>query len=122
MKTINYPTLKKSNKEHKCDFCGQVIEKGTKYYSATYSNPDVYSWKTHKYCMDISSELKMYDDCDEGVTSEDFKENITVEYQRILSEEFNEVYESKAFIYPSFDKQLLFVLNHHKIVENATDR
>lgn len=71
-------------------------------------------WKTHQDCGDIADTLKMYDDAWEGVSTDDFQEHIKNEYQDIMISNFNEIYESKDFKIPSFDKQLEFVINHHK--------
>ena len=55
----------------------------------------------------------MFDNCDEGVTGEDFKENIRTEYQDIMQSKFNELYESKDFSFPVFSEQLSFVKTYH---------
>lgn len=97
-------------------FCCQQIERGTTYLKSTHKcDGDVYTFKTHNHCADIASKLKMYDNCDEGLTTEGFLENIKNEYQEIMSSTQQELYESKDFVYPKFAEQLQFVMNHHGI-------
>ena len=119
MTTIQYPTLLKAKKQHRCYFCCNSINVGDSYIRAAYKADEFYVCKTHKSCSDIADKLKMYDDAWEGVSTDDFQENIKYEYQDIMSKQHNEIYESKGFIYPSFDKQLEFVINHYKQQENA---
>lgn len=116
VETILYPTKTKANKVHKCMFCCQPIAKGSVYLKSTHKfDGDVYAWKTHEHCSEIASKLKMYEHADEGVTTEDFIESINGEYQTIMSETQNELYDSKTFVYPKFLERLLFVLNHHGV-------
>jgi len=118
METIQYPTETKAIKNHRCDFCLGVIEKGSKYLKSVHKYDVVYSWKTHKKCSEIASKLNMYDNCDEGVTSEDFIEIIREEYSRIMAETQNEKYESKDFILPNFGGQLQFVVDYYENLIN----
>jgi len=113
--TIQCPKETKAKKEHKCDFCLGIIEKGTTYLKSVYVYDSIYSWKTHEKCSKIADELKMYDECDEGVTTEDFHEFINDRYKVIMSETKNEIYESDLFVFPSFIKQLDFVINYHSL-------
>lgn len=115
METIVQPYLVKANKDHRCDYCCGAIKKSTRYYKSVHKYDDIYDWKTHQYCADIADKLKMYDDVDEGLGAERFCDNIREEYQQIMSETQNELYESKDFVYPSFQDRLLFVLNHYNI-------
>jgi hypothetical protein len=56
---------------------------------------------------------------DNGSLSEDdFVENIKGYYQKIMSENYNEIYESKGFEYPDFKGQLDFVCAFHNIIDN----
>jgi hypothetical protein len=105
-----------ARKEHKCNFCGGIIGVGEKYERQTNKHDgDIYTWKSHFKCSLIASELRMFDECDEGLTDEDFYESITNEYSNIMSKEFAELYESKGFIIPDFLGQLDFVCKHYKI-------
>lgn len=116
METIKYPKETKANKEHKCDFCCGKIEKGSTYINGVYKYDGIYSWKTHKSCSEIASKLKMYENCDEGVTTDDFQEFIKHEYSYLMSNFHNEEYEKPDFIIPDFQHQLRFVISHHGIL------
>jgi hypothetical protein len=74
----------KAIKEHKCNYCNRIVEKGEVYNNSTNVHDGrIYDWKGHLDCMELANELKMYDDCDEGVTSEDFMEYVNEYYNRI---------------------------------------
>ena len=46
-----------ARKQHKCNFCGGIIEKGEKYDNATLEfDGTVYTWKSHLHCLNIASE------------------------------------------------------------------
>lgn len=87
----------KARKDHICSFCTGTINKGEVYNSQTNTyEGEIYVWKSHIKCSEIAYSLRMFDDADEGVTSEDF-----VEY---INNEFYEIDESK----PSYNhKQFL---------------
>ena len=105
---------RKARKQHVCDFCGLLIEVGTIYeLQVNISEGILYSWKSHLSCNEIAGELDMFDDWDDGLTGEGFKEYIQEEYRSIMCTNFNEIYESKDFSYPNFSEQLEFVKKHH---------
>ena len=63
----------KANKTHKCDLCEMDIAKGEKYKRQQLKyEGDLYAFKMHKQCSEISSLLWNFIDPDEGMTSEDF--------------------------------------------------
>lgn len=77
METLTYSKEIKAIKEHICDFCASRIVKGDKYMKSTHKYDGmVYDWKTHKHCSEIADRLKMYDDCDEGLTQDIFMDII----------------------------------------------
>lgn len=116
METISYSKIRKSIKSHRCDFCNAIIDKNVNYYDGVFKyEGKVYHWRIHIHCSDIAEHLKMYDNVDEGLTSDDFWEFIQNEYLYIMSEHFNKEYESKDFKIPSLNERLLFVLKFHKI-------
>lgn len=118
METINRSTPK-ARKEHKCDFCSQVIPVGEVYEKSTHKIDDIYVFKNHAACSEIASHLKMYDNCDYGLTGDDFKENIETEYSNIMSKHIKVLMKSPDFIYPSFKEQLEFVkIFHHTHRQN----
>ena len=99
-----------AKKEHICNFCGGVIQKRELYdWQKLIYDEHLYVWKSHISCSDIMLKLNMQDECDEGVTEEDFHEFIKEEYRYIMQENHREEYESASFIYPSFFEQLEFV-------------
>lgn len=112
METIAYSTPK-AKKEHKCDWCGEVINIGEKYKLSFCKEDYVYVWKNHIHCEKIAQELNMFENG--SVTEGDFVDHITEEYQTIMSNNFNDLYESKDFKSPKFKEQLDFVLEYHKI-------
>ena len=101
----------KARKLHRCDFCGLFIQIGERYEITNIKADDLYTWKNHIPCGQIADTLNMFDDYDEGLTSESFRENINEEYSRIMSDKYNELYESVDFIEPYFSKRLEFVIN-----------
>lgn len=57
-----------ARKEHRCEFCGEVIHIGEKYNRQTNVCDDrVYDWVSHYDCSQLACELNMFDDCDEGL-------------------------------------------------------
>ena len=118
MEVIQSPTKTKARKKHTCDYCCAEIPKGTEYLKAVLKYDEVYSWKSHRWCSKIASKLNMFDHSEEGVTSDDFHENIKNEYQNIMANYYTEIYESKEFVYPNFNEKLSFVLNHYGILIN----
>lgn len=110
METINYPETVKARKDHMCDWCGQVINKGEKYQYAVYKYDDIYSWKNHLRCMELALTLKM--EGYEGITEDIFQEYITEEFKEIWIKIDVKHYESKDFVIPSFKDQLEFVYKH----------
>lgn len=60
-----------ARKQHKCNFCGGIIEKGEKNDNATLEfDGTVYTWKSHLHCLNIASEIDDYDE--EGISEDDF--------------------------------------------------
>ena len=67
----------RARKQHVCDYCGNVIEKGEVYSRSTHKgDAGFYEWKCHLKCRDISSEIWDIVDPDEGMTHEDFCEKL----------------------------------------------
>ena len=99
-------TYQTARKEHRCDYCAGIINIGEKYERSVLKGDYLYAWKSHLRCLKIAAELKMYDHCDEGVTSEDFYEIIKEKYRELQSDK--EEYPHKTFL-----EQLNFVCNHY---------
>lgn len=67
-----------ARKEHRCEFCGEVIHIGEKYNRQTNVCDDrVYDWVSHCDCSQLAYELNMFDDCDEGLDGDGFIDNLT---------------------------------------------
>jgi hypothetical protein len=85
MRTISYDEQVKANKDHVCSFCGEKIYKGDTYNKSTHEyDGSVYDWKTHKHCADIAQRLNMYEQCEEGVTQDDFIEFVSNKHDDLL--------------------------------------
>ncbi len=62
-----------ARKEHRCEFCGEVIHVGEKYYRQTnVYDGCIYDWVCHCDCLQLACELDMFDDCDEGIDGDGF--------------------------------------------------
>lgn len=108
MNTLSYPKETKSRKRHRCNFCEYHIQSGETYMRSTHTyDGEIYTWKTHVLCDKIAEKLNMYDDCDEGLTTDGFHECIKNEYHN-LDPEGNKI-PAKS----NFNVYLNFVLYHH---------
>lgn len=112
----------KANKVHRCNYCGLAIPKGETYENSTLKYDDIYRWKNHIDCREIANKLHMFEYADEGVTGEFFYESITEEYSQIMSDNFNEQYESKDFKVPEWKDQLSFVKDWYKDKEKPRNK
>jgi len=109
-------TQPKANKNHSCDWCFGTIHKGEVYELQKIATDEgILTWKNHISCGQIATDMDMFDYCDEGLTAEDFQENIQNKYMDIMSEFHNDYYESPEFEYPDFEDQLIAVKLHYKI-------
>lgn len=109
MSTVLSSNSRIARKDHKCSYCGLKIKKGTKYFIDTMVGDYMYDWKYHESCSWIASRLDMFDECDDGVTMDDFINFIEEEYANFMSQFHNELWESKWYEIPSFEFQLLYV-------------
>lgn len=104
----------KARRDHRCDYCALIITKGTIYDVSTMKyDGDLYRWINHIECHALASKLKWFDNCDEGLTGDDFRESLHEEYRQIMIATDIELYESKDFKYPTYKEQLIFVMKHH---------
>lgn len=63
-----------ARKEHICNFCSGKIVKGEKYDRCTILfEGEIYDWKSHLECLELTKLLEMYGYYDEGVTEDEFK-------------------------------------------------
>jgi len=119
METLSYQKEVKANKEHRCNFCGDKIRKGETYYSSTHKHDgEVYEWKTHVHCANLADRLKMYENCDEGVTEDDFQETIHHFHDDLMIEQFPQVEIQKysdviqQLRHVNFRYKLMYVIRH----------
>lgn len=115
MRNVSTRTYK-AVKPHKCYFCQQEIKKGTTYTVQTNSyDGEIFSLKHHQECNTLAIKLKMYDNCDEGLSCYEFAENIFEEYNEIQFK----LHKSEHDIYITtkvpFKDALQVVMEHHKI-------
>jgi len=107
--TISHVEVK-ARKNHSCDWCCAKIEVGEVYNKQTFTyDGSILTWKSHLSCISLATELNWFDECDEGLTESDFYENVIQKYMSVMSEEFNEAYESPDFVDPPFLEQLQFL-------------
>lgn len=118
MQTISSAQLTKARKQHMCDFCGERISIGEKYMKATHVDDYIYDWRAHVYCNKLSHTLKMYNECDDGVTAEYFQEDVSEKHIDILRNQLpNEGYQKYSDILNQLTKvkfrdKLWFVIRH----------
>ena len=75
MPTVLAEKKRIARKQHKCDYCGGVIEIGEEYSWAKLHYDSLYEWKTHLRCDKLANDLDMFDICDdEGLTSDCFSD------------------------------------------------
>lgn len=65
---------RKARKPHRCDYCGEMIEKGEVYEYATLKFDGIYHWSNHVRCGKIAQKIWDYADPDEGMTADDYTE------------------------------------------------
>ncbi|MGN1217925.1 MAG: hypothetical protein ACI4TD_08110 [Phocaeicola sp.] len=80
-----------ARKQHKCNFCGGVIEKGEMYDNTTFVfDSSAYTWKSHLHCLNIASYIDDYSD--EGITEDDFATWINeYVYENHFDEEIDDI-------------------------------
>lgn len=100
-----------ARKKHICSYCYGPIEKGEPYTTATLKYDEVYRWKEHIACAELVQKLNMFDWVyEEGLTAEDFQENITNTYVEILKEQGKYDYDKREYQQlPEFQERLKLV-------------
>lgn len=69
---------RKANKPHICDYCRETIQVGEDYQIDTLKCDEIYTWKAHLKCIEITSDLWGYADPDEyGMDSDLFIETVS---------------------------------------------
>lgn len=129
METISYSKEVKAAKDHKCNFCCEKIRQGETYITSTHKQDGtIYDWKTHKHCSDIATRLKMYDDCDEGLTEEGFQETIHGVHDDLLIKQLPQenINQYTAVIqqlrYVQFRQKLSYVIRHFNKIDKEKQK
>lgn len=77
--------VRKARKPHKCDWCGQVIEKGEQYeYQKFVCDGQMYDWKAHLACSRVVSAIWDYFDPDDGMSDDEFADGCQEVCQRFI--------------------------------------
>lgn len=78
VQVISVKKVKKARTQHRCNYCGGVIDKGEPYESSRYKyDGEFYEWKEHEYCSAVARELYhsgYFQDDGNGMTEADFSE------------------------------------------------
>ena len=99
MVEVLYKKERVARKEHKCNFCGEVIRIKEKYeFSQLKYEGELYDWKNHIKCGNIARELDMYSQCDDGLDDETFKELLREYLWEQMGDEFDE-YDNQDHTY-----------------------
>lgn len=105
-----------ARKEHKCMWCRGIIEVGEKYERTTHIHDGtLYDWVNHFSCRSLADKLDMWEYADEGVTDSDFYESVNDAYSDIMSNKFNEQWESRDFTMPDFLGKVEFLKQYYNI-------
>ena len=105
-------------KEHICDYCGEVIQKGEEYsWSRLAWDGRLYDWKAHLKCDSIGQSLWKYIDPLDGMTEDDFQEGVEMFCQSFICPECDERVNNreccnKRYCLDKVDE----LLNTHKLV------
>jgi len=75
---IEQKIIKKSHKEHRCDYCGLPIVKGSGYVRQFLKDDkDIYSWKSHLLCAELALYMfESYEFSEGDVTTTLFQERL----------------------------------------------
>lgn len=104
----------RARRQHVCMFCGGPINKGSIYQYAVYKYDGViYGWKNHVRCGDVIRYFNI--EGDEGITASNFAEGVDNAYYDMMSEHYNETYESNTFVMPPFMERLNAICFHYKL-------
>lgn len=93
MEIINDLTEVKAKKIHSCDYCGGRIRISEKYLKGTFKIDDIYTWKCHRRCYELTHKLDMFDDVDtgHGLTMDDFHEHINQYFMDMFIDELQSI-------------------------------
>ena len=76
---------RKARKQHSCDYCGSIIEKGEEYScQKNIFDGTFYEWRTHLACSRVASAIWDYCDPDDGMSDQDFQDGCQEVCQRFI--------------------------------------
>jgi len=83
--TVLGTTQHKARKQHRCNYCGYIIEPNQQYFKTAIVDGDFWMWKAHAECTKLVDKLEMfkYAEPGEGLTQDDFVEHIFQAYDRL---------------------------------------
>ena len=104
-------TIRKARKNHKCDWCEKVIQKGEQYeYQKFVYDGDMCDWKAHLACSRVASAIYDYVDPDEGMTGDEFADGCQEVCQRFIcpdcpkwNKEFEECKDDESYCIDKMD-------------------
>ena len=74
-----------ARKRHRCDYCGEIIEKGEEYdYQKNIFDGTFYEWYAHLACSRVASAIWDYCDPDDGMSDQDFQDGCQEICQRFV--------------------------------------
>ncbi|MBR0576774.1 hypothetical protein KCG48_10560 [Proteiniclasticum sp. BAD-10] len=110
---VSQVKVKKSRKEHICNYCRGKIRKGDPYRKSFLTNDgETYEWKEHESCHEVAKELfwsGFFEDEGDGMSAEDFGECVKELYEEFFPIDFKYSIQFKA-------KELAKLLKTHKLV------
>ena len=76
---------RKARKQYRCDYCGEIIEKGDVYscYKGKYDG-ELYTWRSHLGCQRVADAIWDYADPDEGMDADLFMDTCHEVCQRFI--------------------------------------
>ena len=118
--------VRKARKPHKCDWCGQVIEKGEQYeYQKFVYDGQMYDWKAHLACSRVASAIWDYVDPDEGMTDDEFADGCREVCQRFIcpdcqkwDKEYEECEDDESYCIDKMDE----FFQTHELYEDMSMR
>lgn len=72
-----------AKKSHRCDYCGMPIDIGQQYNRSFNVGDSAFTWKSHIHCENLVQKIVVWDDLDEGCSSDDFWRHVAAEWEKI---------------------------------------
>ena len=103
---------KTARKSHRCDYCGEIIEKGEEYsYQKNIFDGTFYEWHTHLACSRVASAIWDYVDPDDGMSDQDFTDGCQEVCQKFVcpdcpkwNKEFGDCDEDQTYCIDKMDE------------------